>query len=66
MTSVSVGSCMFKRYTGRTRKFGNLVSMESLACGGCGESLFDQRLIRLDLAEATLVRAFPHLLHPAR
>src|SRR5271167_4170402 len=48
-----------KRYTGRTRKFGNFVSIESLACGCCGETLFDQWLIRLGLANVMLVRAFP-------
>jgi hypothetical protein len=28
-----------RRYTGRTRKFGNFVSTESLACGCCGGPL---------------------------
>ena len=31
-----------KRYTGRTSDFENFVSIESLACGCCGEALFDQ------------------------
>lgn len=56
----------FKRYTGRTSKFENSVSIESSVCGCCGETLFDQRLIRLGLAKVTLVRPFPRPPLPAR
>jgi hypothetical protein len=38
-----------KRYTERTIKIRNSSSMESLACGFCGEALFDQWLIPLGL-----------------
>jgi hypothetical protein len=62
---IAVAIARSTRYTGRTSKFGNLASMESLACGCCGEALSDQ-LIRLDLAEVRLVRAFLQPLDPAR
>jgi len=52
-----IGDMRLRRYTGRTSEFENFASMESLAWGGCGRPLFDQRLIRLGLAEVTLVRA---------
>jgi hypothetical protein len=55
-----------RRYTGRTSKFENFVSIESFDWGCGGEALFDQWLIRLDLAKLTLVRAFPRPLDLAR
>jgi Tol biopolymer transport system component/predicted Ser/Thr protein kinase len=53
-----------RRYTGRTSKFENFAPIESFGCRRCGEALFDQRLIRLGLANVMLVRAFPCPLTP--
>jgi hypothetical protein len=48
----SSSASSLKRCTGRTIKIRNSGLLDSFACGGFGESLFDQRLIPLGLARS--------------